>query len=480
RVLERPRGDQHPCPGRSALPGGGLRPCDRRSAPRREGGGDRVHRPFREPLGPEARGNDPNPGHDDLERPGRLHAGGRCLDDRCPRPTRRRARVRVVPDQRAGSDSAPAGAPTRHRARGPRGSGPPLAAAGWPGGLAAAVSPTAGACVGRSPRAFAPGGRAASRLDGPCSGRPGGRGRDCGAGHRLALGGGGRQSRRDAGPEPYRRQRCIGRARKADLPGELCDLPRCGRIGRWSPGRRNASGSGCHRSIRLSHERSGAAVPGDERAGRHEDAILCDETVRERALGPGELPAHQMAFGPMIRALRSAARGPAVISALAATALTGLVSQPVLAHAVGKPFQSPIPLWMQLAGAGIAVAASFVVSAAIVTVGTDEPRYPHLAIPLLPSLVVQWLLAAIGLLWWYGAIVAAFLIGGETPVPAIGLWIFVWVGLPIASVLLGNPWPSLSPFRTSFTLLERFARFVGFDRLDLGLVYPLRAARWPA
>ena len=94
----------------------------------------------------------------------------------------------------------------------------------------------------------------------------------------------------------------------------------------------------------------------------------------------------------MIRALRSAARGPAVISALAATALTGLVSQPVLAHAVGKPFQSPIPLWMQLAGAGIAVAASFVVSAAIVTVGTDEPRYPHLAIPLLPSLVVQWLL----------------------------------------------------------------------------------------
>ena len=98
-----------------------------------------------------------------------------------------------------------------------------------------------------------------------------------------------------------------------------------------------------------------------------------------------------MAFGPVIRTLRSAARGRALISVFAAAALTGLVSQPVLGHAVGKPFQSPIPLWMQLAGAGIAVAASFVVSGAIVTVGTDEPRYPHLAIPLLPSLVIHWL-----------------------------------------------------------------------------------------
>jgi hypothetical protein len=135
---------------------------------------------------------------------------------------------------------------------------------------------------------------------------------------------------------------------------------------------------------------------------------------------------------------------------------------------------------MQLAGAGIAVAASFVVSGAVVKAGTDRPRYLRLGLPLLPSLVISWLLAAVGLLWWYGVIAAAFVIGGETPIPAIGLWIFVWVGLPIAAVLLGNPWPSLSPFRTSFVLLERLARFLGFDRLDLGLVYPPRAARWPA
>ena len=135
---------------------------------------------------------------------------------------------------------------------------------------------------------------------------------------------------------------------------------------------------------------------------------------------------------------------------------------------------------MQLAGAGIAVAAAFAVSAAIVKVSRDVPRYPHLAVPLLPSLVISWLLGAIGVLWWYGAIAAAFLVGGETPIPALGLWIFVWVGLPIAAELIGNPWPSMSPFRTTFGLLERVARFLGFDRLDLGFVYPAGAARWPA
>ena len=183
---------------------------------------------------------------------------------------------------------------------------------------------------------------------------------------------------------------------------------------------------------------------------------------------------------PRLEPRTSRGLGSVVAAASVAAALTVLTSLPVLGHAVGRPFQSPIPLWMQLAGAGIAVAAAFAVSAAIVKVSRDVPRYPRLAVPLLPSLVISWLLGAIGVLWWYGAIAAAFLVGGETPIPALGLWIFVWVGLPIAAELIGNPWPSMSPFRTTFGLLERVARFLGFDRLDLGFVYPAGAARWPA
>jgi hypothetical protein len=186
-----------------------------------------------------------------------------------------------------------------------------------------------------------------------------------------------------------------------------------------------------------------------------------------------------MAARPM--SLRSRGLPARAFATTFAAAAVGLLwAAPALGHAVGTPFRSPIPLWMQLAGAGLAVAASFVVSATVVKSRNDDPRYPRFAIALLPSLFLSRLLAVVGMLWWYGAIAAAFLIGGETPIPAIGLWIFVWVGLPIAAELLGNPWPSLSPFRTSFSVLESLARFLGFDRLDLGLVYPTRAGRWPA
>jgi hypothetical protein len=187
-----------------------------------------------------------------------------------------------------------------------------------------------------------------------------------------------------------------------------------------------------------------------------------------------------MAPGRVSRTRRLTTGARAAGLPAAAAALAVLPPAPALGHAIGRPFQTPIPLWMQLAGAAFAVAASFAISAWIVKIGRDHPRYPHQALPLLPSLVVSGLLAAIGLLWWYGSIAVAFLVGGETAIPAIGLWIFAWVGLPILTVLFGNPWPSLSPFRTSYALLERLARFLGFDRLDLGLVYPAGAARWPA
>ncbi len=166
--------------------------------------------------------------------------------------------------------------------------------------------------------------------------------------------------------------------------------------------------------------------------------------------------------------------------ALVAGAALLAVPVPAAAHALGSVYQLPIPSWMYYAGAAIAVAASFAISAVVVRVSTGPPRYPRLRIPGLVAIPISWVLAAIGLVWWYGAIVAALVVGGETALPAVLFWIFIWAGLPIFSAVLGNPWPSVSPFRTTFTLLEALARFGGMDRLDLGLRLPRGVNRWPA
>ena len=166
--------------------------------------------------------------------------------------------------------------------------------------------------------------------------------------------------------------------------------------------------------------------------------------------------------------------------AAVAAALVLLLPIPgrVAAHAVGGTFELPVPLWLYLAGAGAAVAASFVVLA-VASRGSPKPAA---IVPIPASLehVARPVLRALGMVWWYGAIVVGLVIGDISPLPAVLLWIGIWVGLPIVSVLIGNPWPSLSPFRTTFAGLEWLARRAGADRLDLGLTYPPGLARWPA
>jgi hypothetical protein len=175
----------------------------------------------------------------------------------------------------------------------------------------------------------------------------------------------------------------------------------------------------------------------------------------------------------MRRSARSVATAAVVAAAVAA------VPGPALGHAIGGTFQLPVPLTLYLAGAAVAVAASFVVTALVARRATAA-SYPTRAIPPAAASVVRFLLRTLGLVWWYGGIVVGFVVGDITPLPAVLLWVGIWVGLPIAAVLVGNPWPSLSPFRTTFTELEWLAKRIGFEKLDVGLRYPSWLARWPA
>jgi hypothetical protein len=108
------------------------------------------------------------------------------------------------------------------------------------------------------------------------------------------------------------------------------------------------------------------------------------------------------------------------------------------------------------------------------------PGYPTWPINSGVARATSVLLQGLGLFWWLGAIASGYLVDQISPVPAVLFWIGIWVGLPIVAVLLGNPWPSLSPFRSLFALLERIARLAGLDRLDVGIAYPAGLARWPA
>ncbi|HET7685249.1 MAG TPA: hypothetical protein VFM19_02455 [Candidatus Limnocylindria bacterium] len=165
-----------------------------------------------------------------------------------------------------------------------------------------------------------------------------------------------------------------------------------------------------------------------------------------------------------------------------AVAILGVALLPasVTAHAIDDTFRLPVPLWLYQAAAGVAVAASFVVSIVAVRPASANPGYARRTVPALLARLASVLLALAGLAWWFGALWVAYAVGDITQLPGVLFWVGIWVGLPLTALLLGNPWPSLSPFRTVHGVLEWLGRRVGVQRLDLGLPYPRRAARWPA
>lgn len=174
---------------------------------------------------------------------------------------------------------------------------------------------------------------------------------------------------------------------------------------------------------------------------------------------------------------RPAALATATALALGATALApGIVA----GHALGSTFPLPVPLWLYLAAAAVAVAASFVVAVVVVKPPADPPLYRTRPVSPRRARIGGFVLRVVGLAWWYGAIVAGFALGGITYIPAVLFWIGIWVAVPIAAAVLGNPWPSLSPFRTTYDAFDALVRWIsGGRRLDLGVRIP-NLGRGPA
>ena len=160
------------------------------------------------------------------------------------------------------------------------------------------------------------------------------------------------------------------------------------------------------------------------------------------------------------------------------------------AHGFGERYSLPVPLEYYLAGAGAAVALSFVLVGLFVG-GTPEAvrplRFNLLGVPGLGSLIQSRLLtlpikaASVGLL---ALVVAAGFLGRQDTgvnVSPTFVWIVWWVGLGYFVALVGNLWPLINPWSIAFGWLEGLLARIRPDwEPDLRFEYPRGLGVWPA
>ncbi len=154
-----------------------------------------------------------------------------------------------------------------------------------------------------------------------------------------------------------------------------------------------------------------------------------------------------------------------------------LAATPAGAHTLHGDVDAPLPFAAYLAGAAIAVALSFV----RVAFGDDRPApEPESGRVRTVWLPVRWLLRATGLLAWLW-VVAQTIAGGtsDAEVASLILWVLGWIGLALASALLGPAWAWLDPFTTLYDLIAALMRPTGLHLPGRAPWNP-RMQAWPA
>ncbi|MGH6921510.1 MAG: hypothetical protein ACREJ0_27885, partial [Geminicoccaceae bacterium] len=161
---------------------------------------------------------------------------------------------------------------------------------------------------------------------------------------------------------------------------------------------------------------------------------------------------------------------------------------PACAHAFGQRYDLPVPLGLYLAGAGAAVAFSFVVIGIFFGDIAWTRAYPRLNLlrhPLgrlaaHPLLLFVLKLATVLL---FALVVAAGFFGNQHPMRNIAptmVWVVWWVGLAVVSAFVGDLWALINPWRTLFAWAEALYRRVCGRALSLGLPWPEALGVWPA
>lgn len=122
-----------------------------------------------------------------------------------------------------------------------------------------------------------------------------------------------------------------------------------------------------------------------------------------------------------------------------------------LAHGVGARHDLPLPLDLVMQGAAVALLASFLALGLLWT----EPRFEAAA----PRPERDW--------WPVRALVAVGLVFVPAQAWPHLVFVLLWVGVALASIVLGPVWRVLNPLRLA-------------TRVTLGRTYPERLGHWPA
>ena len=175
--------------------------------------------------------------------------------------------------------------------------------------------------------------------------------------------------------------------------------------------------------------------------------------------------------------------------AITAALVLGLSLQPAYAHGFGERYDLPVPLYLYVTGAGLAVALSFAAIGYFLRGQRGHGGYP--TFNLLQLRVGQLLVHPVLLLAVKAASVALFLLtvaagalGSQAPIENLAptmVWILWWVGIAYVSALLGNVWALINPLKIIFDWADAlYRRLNSGDRLSLELSYPEKLGVWPS
>ena len=151
-----------------------------------------------------------------------------------------------------------------------------------------------------------------------------------------------------------------------------------------------------------------------------------------------------------------------------------------LAHGIGSVQDPPIPMWLAYYGGAAVLVLSFAALGALWKTPRLEREHVRPLVRV-PAAALRVVLGAIGLALFVVVFLAA-LVGERsvgTNIAPTFIWVIFWLGLVPLTILLGNVWALLNPWRAAADFVAWCWRRAGLE-WEPPFAYPERLGRWPA